>query len=80
MPAVSPNLGQLFTVGSLGVGAPISKVSFDIADLDNAALASASLAGRRGSELLLVDLQTGLARGLGRVGAGEVLRGLAIEP
>jgi hypothetical protein len=79
-PAVSPNLGQLFTVGSLGVGAPISQVSFDIADLDNAALAAASLPGRRASELLLIDLDTGRARGLGRVGAGEVLRGLAIEP
>jgi hypothetical protein len=79
-PAVSPNTGRLFTVGSLGLGAPLEAVSFDIADRDNAALAAVRAAPGSGTRLVLVDLQTGRSTVLGTVGRGEALVGLAIEP
>ena len=77
-PAVSPNTGQLFTVGALGIGA-FSRASFDISDVDNAAYLAADVEGRRGTRLYSVDLATGRAGFIGTVG-GERLRGLAIEP
>ena len=77
-PAVSPNTGQLFTVGALGIGA-FSRASFDISDVNNAAYLAADVEGRRGSRLYSVDLATGRASFIGTVG-GERLRGLAIEP
>jgi hypothetical protein len=78
-PAVSPNTGQLFTVGSLGLG-PLSDVSFDISDVDNTALVSAVQVGQRATRLYRLDLSTGKATLLGTVGSGQALRGLAIEP
>jgi hypothetical protein len=77
-PAVSPNTGQLFTVGSLGIGS-FARVSFDISDVNNAAYLGAEVEGRRGTRLYSVDLATGKASFIGTVG-GESLRGLAIEP
>jgi hypothetical protein len=79
-PAVSPNTGRLLTVGSLGLGAPLEAVSFDIADRDNAALAAVRTGPQDRTRLVLVDLQTGRATLLGTVGRGEALVGLAIEP
>ncbi len=70
-PAVSPNTGQLYTVGPLGSGA-CERASFDIADVDNAALATL------GSQLYAVNLDTGAANRIGAL--AEPLRGLAIEP
>jgi hypothetical protein len=78
-PAVSPNTGQLFTVGSLGIGS-FSRASFDISDVNNAAYLGADVEGRRGTRLYSVDLATGKASFIGTVGGGESLRGLAIEP
>jgi hypothetical protein len=78
-PVVSPNTGQLFTVGALGLGA-LQDVAFDIADVDNTALAAVRRAGVRGTQLVRIDLATGRAAVLGRLGSGEPLRGLAIEP
>lgn len=77
LPAVSPNTGQLRTVGALGTG-PVDGAVFDIADLSNAPLAALRSAGR--TRLYLLDLATGRARVLGTVGDGRVLWGLAIEP
>jgi hypothetical protein len=77
-PAVSPNTGQLFTVGSLGIDA-FSRASFDISDVNNAAYLAADVDGRRGTALYSVDLATGKASFIGTVG-GERLRGVAIEP
>jgi hypothetical protein len=79
-PAVSPNTGRLFTVGTLGLGAPLEAVSFDIADLDNTALAAVRASAQDRTQLVLVDLKTGRATPLGTVGRGEPLVGLAIEP
>ena len=77
-PAVSPNTGQLFTVGALGIGS-FSRASFDISDVNNAAYLGADVEGRRGTRIYSVDLATGKATFIGTV-AGEKLRGLAIEP
>lgn len=72
-PAVSPNTGQLFTVGALGTG-PVSRASMDIADTDNTAFAALD------SRLYLVNLETGRATLLGTIGGGAPIAGIAIEP
>jgi Domain of unknown function (DUF4394) len=77
VPAVSPNTGQLRTVGALGIG-PVDDAAFDISDLSNAPLAALRSGGR--TRLYLIDLASGRARLLGTVGEGQGLRGLAIEP
>ena len=76
-PVVSPNSGRLFTVGALGTG-PLQDASFDIADVDNTALAALRSAGR--TRLYRIDLATGQARLLGTIGNGGPLQGLAIIP
>lgn len=76
-PAVSPNTGRLVTVGALGTG-PLEDANFDIADIDNTALAALRVQGR--TRLHLVDLQSGRAVPLGTVGDGRALWGMAIEP
>jgi len=78
-PAVSPNTGQLFTVGSLGVG-PFARASFDIADVNNAAFAAVNHDGAARTRFYLVDLGSGKATFIGTVGGAERLRGVAIEP
>jgi hypothetical protein len=79
-PVVSPNTGRLFTVGSLGLATPLRQVSFDIADLDNTALAAVTLPRERVSRLVHIDLDTGRARLGGVIGTGAPVRALAIEP
>lgn len=76
-PAVSPNTGRLFTVGELGTGR-LDGAAFDIADIDNTALAALRHRGR--THLHVVDLATGKARDLGPIGDGGALWGLAILP
>ncbi len=78
-PMVSPNTGQLRTVGSLGLG-PLEDASFDIADVNNTALLAARTGAHAPTVLYRVDLDTGRARALGVVGDGAPLRGLAIVP
>ncbi|HUQ28149.1 MAG TPA: DUF4394 domain-containing protein [Usitatibacter sp.] len=77
-PAVSPNTGQLFTVGSLGVPR-FQRAGFDIADVDNAAFAALNHDGAAATRLYTIDLGTGKATFIGTVGA-ELLRGIAVEP
>lgn len=76
-PVVSPNTGQLRTVGALGTG-PVDDAAFDISDVRNTALAALRQGGR--TRLYLLDLASGRARLLGTVGDGGALRGMAIEP
>lgn len=76
-PVVSPNTGLLFTVGALGTG-PLQDASFDIADVDNTALAALRFGGR--TRLYRIDLASGQASVLGTLGAGQPLVGLAIVP
>lgn len=78
-PVVSPNTGKLFTVGSLGI-AGLADAHFDIADVSNDAYAAVSTTLDATPQFYLVDLKTGAATRLGKVGKGEPLRGIAIEP
>jgi len=76
-PVVSPNTGLLWSVGALGIGA-LDDAAFDIADVNNAALAALRQGGR--TRLYSVDLASGRATPIGRIGNGQALWGLAIEP
>ena len=76
-PAISPNTGTLFTVGPLGTG-PIDDVAFDIADVDNTALAAIPRGGRTG--LYVIELRSGHARNVGTIGQGRPRWGMAFEP
>ncbi len=78
-PVVSPNTGQLRTVGSLGLG-PLTDVAFDIADVGNMALIAVRTAADSQTRLHQVNLATGATRPLGTVGEGTPLLGMAIEP
>lgn len=78
-PVVSPNLGKLYTVGPLGV-AGLTDAHFDIADLNNAAFAVLATAKDASAQFYEIDLKTGKATRIGKVGSGEALRGIAIEP
>lgn len=78
-PPVSPNTGRLFTVGALGLG-PLRDVAFDIADVDNTALAAIRTAEQVRTILYRIDLNTGQAHKVGPVADGAALRGIAIEP
>ena len=79
LPVVSPNTGQLRTVGLLGTGT-LSEAHFDISDVANTALLAARPAGQTQTRLYQLDLGSGRASEIGRVGNGERLLGLAIEP
>jgi hypothetical protein len=73
-----PNDGTLRTTGRLGVNIA-GPGGFDIG-ADGSALAALSPAGSTGTRLYSVDLSTGRARLLGKVGRGSTLTGLAIAP
>jgi hypothetical protein len=75
---VSPDTGQLFTVGSLGVNLGKGPVSFDISP-GNVALMTATIPAGR-SELYRVNLMNGAASRLGRIGIGESISAMAIVP
>lgn len=78
-PAVSPNTGQLFTVGSLGLSA-LQQVSFDISDLKNIGLIAVSTTTEPASTLYQIDLASGKTSKLGILADGSALAGIAIEP
>lgn len=78
-PVVSPNTGQLRTVGPLGLGR-LTDVAFDISDVGNTALIAVRTPTDSQTRLHLVDLATGAAKPLGTVGDGAPLLGMAIEP
>lgn len=78
-PAVSPNGGHVFTVGSLKTG-PVTSVSFDISDVHNSAYLAASRMGDTHTHLFRVNLDTGEATYISRIGKRERVRGMAIEP
>lgn len=78
-PMISPNTGQLFTVGALGISG-LQQVSFDISDLNNIALIAVSTKAEAASTLYQIDLTSGAAKKLGTLAKGEALAGMAIEP
>lgn len=78
-PMVSPNSGQIYTVGALGVGSS-ARVSFDIADSSGAGFAAFTRAGEARSRFYLINLDTGAATFIGTIGGGEAVRGISFEP
>jgi len=75
-PAISPNTGRLFTVGSLGIGS-FDKATLDISDVSNAAYSAITTGGK--STWYRIDLATGKATRIGTIVDGPVV-GAAIEP
>ena len=78
IPAVSPNTGQLFTIGSLGLA--FNNASFDIQAVTDVAFAALNSDGTAASRWVMIDLKTGAAKSLGSVGGGERVVGVAMEP
>lgn len=78
-PAVSPNTGLLFTVGSLGLPS-LQQIAFDISDLSNLSFIAVSTTAEPASTLYQLDLQTGQSKKLGTLAKGQSLLGMAIEP
>jgi hypothetical protein len=76
-PAVSPNTGQLMTVGALGMA--FTNAAFDIQALSDVAFAALN-SDAAASRWVTIDLKTGAARSLGTVGGGERVVGMALEP
>jgi hypothetical protein len=77
-PAVSPNTGQLFTVGKLGVNFDDS--AFDIQALSDVAFAALSGKELKGVRWYSLDVKTGAAKFLGTIGTSEGIRAMAMEP
>ena len=71
---ISPNTGQLFTIGSLGVDTG-SAVGFDINE-QNIAFAALNVGGV--SQLYTVNLVTGATTLIGTIGSGQAVSGIAI--
>jgi trimeric autotransporter adhesin len=76
-PVVSPNTGQLFTVGPLGVAVGGGPVGFDIAPVTNAAFASFTPNGAKASTLFTINLRTGAATPVGNIGGRGFVRDIA---
>ena len=73
----SPNLGQVFAVGALGVSPDDEHIGFDITAQNNA-YASITVGGDTG--LYSVNLATGAAALVGNIGNGDLaIRDLAVE-
>jgi uncharacterized protein (TIGR03437 family) len=73
---ISPNGGQLFTVGSLGVD-PGDNNGFDIADITNNAYAALNVGGT--VSLYTVNLATGATSPVGAIGGGEEIFGISVQ-
>lgn len=69
-PAISPNLGQQFTIGSLMLD-PGSIVGFDISGQPGMAYLATLMSGMSGSSLYRVDLGTGATTLVGSIGSSE---------
>jgi hypothetical protein len=74
---VSPNTGQLFTVGSLGVDAS-ELTGIDVAQ-SGIAFAAIATPGSRSSGLFTLNLGSGQASQIGTIGGGEPVVDLAVE-
>jgi hypothetical protein len=72
----SPNLGALFTVGSLNVNAS-GIAGFDIAS-NGAALAALNLSGESVTKLHSINLATGAATLIGTIGGSGIIRDVAV--
>ncbi len=77
-PMVSPNTGQMFTVGKLGVN--FEDAAFDIQALSDVAFAALNGKELKGTRLYTLDLKTGAAQPIGTIGVSEGIRAMALEP
>lgn len=75
-PAVSPNSGQLFTVGALGVELG-EQVGFDITPAGAAYVSNTGPSGGN-STFGTIDLATGAFTSIGVIGGGETIRDIAL--
>lgn len=75
----SPNDGQLFTVGSLGVDA-FRLVGFDIASSNGIAFAAFRSPGNNTSQLYTINLLTGKATLVGSIDVNRRIVGLSVSP
>jgi hypothetical protein len=73
----SPNTGQLFTVGSLGVNTS-DLVGFDVSGFSGTAFAALTAPGGASSQFYTLNLSTGAATLAGTVGGGQTIRGIAV--
>ncbi|HEY8460829.1 MAG TPA: DUF4394 domain-containing protein [Blastocatellia bacterium] len=79
-PVVSPNSGQLLTVGSLGAGIdPNGILGFDISSESGAAFGAFNSDAGGATQIFQINLTTGAATPLGAVGVSEIIRDIAIE-
>jgi hypothetical protein len=77
-PAISPNTGQLLTVGKLGVN--FDDAAFDVQALSDVAFTALSGKDLRGTRWYTLDLKTGVASFIGTIGTQEAIRAMALEP
>ncbi|HZS06001.1 MAG TPA: DUF4394 domain-containing protein [Blastocatellia bacterium] len=73
----SPNSGQLFTVGPLGVNTG-DQVGFDISDSSGTGYASLTATGAATSQFYTVNLLSGAATLVGTIGVSEVVRDISV--
>lgn len=78
LPSGNPNLGDLQTVGALGIGDVQSVGAFDIQGTNNMAFAAVNIAGAASSELHSINLTTGAATKINTIGGGEIVRGATL--
>ena len=75
----APNGGRMTTVGALGVNTT-DDAGFDIAGPDATREVYASLTVGSRSELFTINLATGAATRVGRIGVSSPVRGIAVAP
>lgn len=76
---VSPNTGQLFTVGASGISSTFDTIGFDIGTGANAYLAAAEVStGGFNDNLFSVNLTTGAVTNLGQIGPGLEVVDMAV--
>lgn len=80
----SPNAGQLFSLGSLGLGTTLTNVGFDVGAGKSSgsvlALAAVTLNGETSSKLYTIDTAGGRATLIGTVGGTAPIIDIAISP
>jgi hypothetical protein len=77
---ISPNTGQLFTVGSLGAGIdPNGVLGFDISPESGAAFGAFNSDAGGATQLFAINLTTGASTLIGPIGVNEAIRDIAIE-
>lgn len=74
---VSPNAGQLFTVGPLGVNTG-NDAGFDISDCSGSGYVSLTAAGATQSQFYTINLLTGATTLVGTIGVNDIVRDITV--